>query len=160
HPQLKEAIARAVSEDARVASTGSRLLSGNDARWERLESDFASFLGAEAALYFSSGYAADIGLLSSGFKPEDAVVSDQASHASLIDGIRLSRAKRVIFPHLDFNYLEDALRRETGKAEKVVVVESIFSMEGDRTPLADLTALCDRFDASLIVDEAHATGVE
>jgi len=160
HPQLKDAIARAVSEDARVASTGSRLLSGNDARWERLESDFASFVGAEAALYFPSGYAANIGLLSSVLKPEDTVFSDQANHASLIDGIRLSRAKRVIFPHLDFNYLEDALGQETGNGEKVVVVESIFSMEGDRTPLADLTALCDRFDASLIVDEAHATGVE
>jgi 8-amino-7-oxononanoate synthase len=160
HPQLKEAIARAVSEDARVASTGSRLLSGNDARWERLESDFAAFVGAEAALYFPSGYAANIGLLSSILKPEDTVFSDQANHASLIDGIRLSHAKRVIFPHLDFNYLEDVLRRETGTGERVVVVESIFSMEGDRTPLADLTALCDRFDASLIVDEAHATGVE
>jgi len=160
HPQLKEAIARAVSEDARVASTGSRLLSGNDARWERLESDFAAFVGAEAALYFPSGYAANIGLLSSILKPEDTVFSDQANHASLIDGIRLSHAKRVFFPHLDFNYLEDVLRRETGNGEKVVVVESIFSMEGDRTPLADLTALCDRFDASLIVDEAHATGVE
>jgi 8-amino-7-oxononanoate synthase len=160
HPQLKEAITRAVSEDAQVASTGSRLLSGNDARWERLESDFAAFVGAEAALYFPSGYAANIGLLSSVLKPVDTVFSDQANHASLIDGIRLSKAKRVIFPHLDFNYLEDALRRETGNGERVVVVESIFSMEGDRAPLADLTALCDRFDATLIVDEAHATGVE
>jgi 8-amino-7-oxononanoate synthase len=160
HPELKDAITRAVSEDARVASTGSRLLSGNDARWEQLESDFAAFVGAEAALYFPSGYTANIGLLSSVLKPLDTVFSDAANHASLIDGIRLSHAKRVVFPHLDLNYLQDALRNESGSGEKVVVVESIFSMEGDRAPLADLADLCDRFDASLIVDEAHATGVE
>jgi 8-amino-7-oxononanoate synthase len=160
HPELKDAITRAVSEDARVASTGSRLLSGNDARWEQLESDFAAFVGAEAALYFPSGYTANIGLLSSVLKPLDTVFSDAANHASLIDGIRLSHAKRVVFPHLDLNYLEDALRSMSGSGEKVVVVESIFSMEGDRAPLDDLAGLCDRFDASLIVDEAHATGVE
>jgi 8-amino-7-oxononanoate synthase len=160
HPELKDAITRAVSEDARVASTGSRLLSGNDARWEQLESDFAAFVGAEAALYFPSGYTANIGLLSSVLKPLDTVFSDAANHASLIDGIRLSHAKRVVFPHLDLNYLQDALRNESGSGGKVVVVESIFSMEGDRAPLADLADLCDRFDASLIVDEAHATGVE
>jgi 8-amino-7-oxononanoate synthase len=160
HPELKDAITRAVSEDARVASTGSRLLSGNDARWEQLESDFAAFVGAEAALYFPSGYAANIGLLSSVLKPLDTVFSDAANHASLIDGIRLSHAKRVVFPHLDLNYLHDALGNESGSGEKIVVVESIFSMEGDRAPLADLADLCDRFDASLIVDEAHATGVE
>jgi 8-amino-7-oxononanoate synthase len=160
HPELKDAITRAVSEDARVASTGSRLLSGNHTRWEQLESDFAAFVGAEAALYFPSGYAANIGLLSSVLKPPDTVFSDAANHASLIDGIRLSHAKRVVFPHLDLNYLEDALRSVSGSGEKVVVVESIFSMEGDRAPLADLAGLCGRFDASLIVDEAHATGVE
>ena len=160
HPELKDAITRAVAENARIASTGSRLLSGNDARWEQLESDFAAFVGAEAALYFPSGYAANIGLLSSVLKPADTVFSDAANHASLIDGIRLSHAKRVVFPHLDLNSLEDALRRVSGSGENVVVVESIFSMEGDRAPLADLADLCDRFDASLIVDEAHATGVE
>jgi len=160
HPELKDAITRAVGENARIASTGSRLLSGNDARWEQLESDFAAFVGAEAALYFPSGYAANIGLLSSVLKPADTVFSDAANHASLIDGIRLSHAKRVVFPHLDLNSLEDALRSVSGSGEKVVVVESIFSMEGDRAPLADVADLCDRFDASLIVDEAHATGVE
>jgi 8-amino-7-oxononanoate synthase len=93
-------------------------------------------------------------------KSQDTVFSDAANHASLIDGIRLSHAKRVIFPHLDLNYLEDALQRESGRGEKVVVVESIYSMEGDHAPLAELAGLCDRFDASLVVDEAHATGVE
>jgi 8-amino-7-oxononanoate synthase len=160
HPKLREAIACAVQEDERVASTGSRLLSGNHGRWEQLESEFAEFLGVEAALYFSSGYAANIGLLSSILRPEDTVFSDASNHASLIDGIRLSNARKVIFPHLDLVYLEDSLRRDAGKGRRVVVVESIFSMEGDRAPLADITKLCERFNASLIVDEAHAVGVE
>jgi 8-amino-7-oxononanoate synthase len=160
HPRLKGAIARALGEDAQVASTGSRLLTGNHERWERLESEFAAFMGVEAALYFSSGYAANIGLLTSILKPEDTVFSDASNHASLIDGIRLSRAGKVIIPHLDLNYLEDALRRNTGDGERVIVVESIFSMDGDRAPLKELAALCDRFKALLIVDEAHATGVE
>src|SRR5262245_38633176 len=158
--RLMEAIERAIAEDARIASTGSRLLSGNHERWDRLESEFAAFLGVEAALYFPSGYAANIGLLGSILKPEDTVFSDAVNHASLIDGIRLSRARKVIIPHLDLNYLEDALRRNNGSGERVVVVESIFSMEGDRAPLTELRGLCERFNASLIVDEAHATGVE
>ena len=159
HPLLKAAIARALDEDTRVASTGSRLLSGNHERWEELESEFAEFLGVEAALYFPSGYAANIGLLSSVLKPGDTVFSDAANHASLIDGIRLSHARKVVFPHGDLDYLENAMR-DAGAGDKVVVVESIFSMEGDRAPLRELTALCDRFGGSLIVDEAHAVGVE
>jgi 8-amino-7-oxononanoate synthase len=160
HPRLKEIIAQTAVEDARVASTGSRLLTGNHERWEQLEDEFAKFVGAEAALYFPSGYAANIGLLTAILKPEDTVFSDAANHASLIDGIRLSRARKVIFPHLNLDYLEDALRREPTNGERIIVVESIFSMEGDRAPLRDLVGLCERFDAFLILDEAHATGVE
>jgi 8-amino-7-oxononanoate synthase len=160
HPRLKQAIAHAAEADSRVASTGSRLLSGNHERWEQLESEFADFLGVEGALYFSSGYMANIGLLSCVLKEEDTVFSDAAIHASLIDGIRLARAKKVVFPHLDLNFLEDALRREKGSGQKLVVVESIFSMDGDRAPVRELTGLCERFAAHLIVDEAHSTGVE
>ncbi len=160
HPRLKEAVARAATEDARIASTGSRLLSGNHERWEQVESEFATFVGAETALYFSSGYAANIGLLSSVLQAGDTVYSDAANHASLIDGIRLSRARKVIFPHLDLGYLEEALSRNADRGQKVVVVESIFSMEGDRAPLKNIIGLCERFGAFLIVDEAHATGVE
>jgi 8-amino-7-oxononanoate synthase len=136
------------------------LLSGHDHRWAQLESEFAEFIGADAALYFSSGYASNLGLLSSILQPEDVVFSDAANHASLIDGIRLSHARRVIFPHLDLNYLEDVLRGETGGGERIIVVESIFSMEGDRAPLSQLVELCERFDAFLVVDEAHSTGVD
>jgi 8-amino-7-oxononanoate synthase len=160
HPRLKLAIERALAEDGRFASTGARLLSGNHLRWELLECEFARFIGAEAALYFSSGYAANIGLLSSILKSDDTVFSDAANHASLIDGIRLSHAKRVIFPHLNMNYLEDAIRRNPGRGQRIIVVESLFSMEGDRAPFDALFDICERFDAFLIVDEAHATGVE
>jgi 8-amino-7-oxononanoate synthase len=160
HPRLKAAIARALEEDDRFASTGSRLLSGHHRRWEQLEAEFAAFAGAEAALYFPSGYAANLGLLTSVLKPEDIVFSDASNHASLIDGIRLARSRKVVFPHLDLDFLEDALRRNDGAARKAVVVESIFSMDGDRAPLKDLAALCDRFGASLIVDYAHSFGVE
>jgi 8-amino-7-oxononanoate synthase len=160
HPRLKQAITRAVEADAHVASTGSRLLSGHHERWDALESLFAEFAGAEAALYFSSGYAANVGLLSSVLTADDAVFSDAANHASLIDGARLSRAKKVVFPHLDLNYLENALRRETSPGQKVIVVESIFSMDGDHAPLPELLELSEKYGAFLVVDEAHATGVD
>jgi 7-keto-8-aminopelargonate synthetase-like enzyme len=92
--------------------------------------------------------------------PDDVVFSDSSNHASIIDGIRLTKCNRVIFPHLDLEYLEDELQRHSsGTGARVIVVESIFSMEGDRAPLADLAALADRYGADLIVDEAHATGV-
>jgi 8-amino-7-oxononanoate synthase len=160
HPRLRAAVARALDEDDRFAATGSRLLSGHHRRWEELEEEFAAFVGAEAALYFPSGYSANVGLLSSVLRPEDVVFSDAGNHASLIDGIRLSRARKVIFPHLDLNFLQDALQRDNGPVRRVVVVESVFSMDGDRAPLSDLAALCEKFDASLIVDEAHSIGVD
>ncbi|HET7212249.1 MAG TPA: 8-amino-7-oxononanoate synthase [Terriglobia bacterium] len=158
-PRLSAAVAAALEAGTPVASTGSRLLSGNAPEWERLESDFARFVGTEAALFFSSGYAANLGLLAAILREDDTVFSDESNHASLIDGIRLSRARKVIFPHLDLNFLEDALRRSGPAARKFIVVESLFSMGGDRAPLPELLSLAGRFGAELIVDEAHATGV-
>ncbi len=158
-PRLARAVAAAVEAGSPVASTGSRLLSGNAQEWEELESQFASFIGTEAALFFTSGYAANVGLLSAVLRPDDTVFSDESNHASLIDSIRLSRARKVIFPHLDLDYLEDALRRSDSAGRRFIVVESLFSMEGDRAPVADLISLAGRFGAELIVDEAHATGV-
>src|SRR5262245_8005234 len=158
-PRLKDAIIRAVNEGGRIASTGSRLLSGNSERWEALEAEFAEFVGAEAAVYFPSGYAANLGLLTSILKRTDTVFSDSSNHASINDGIRLSFARKVVFPHLDLEYLESSMKRTTG-GQRVVVLESLFSMEGDRAPLHDLLALCSRYDAALIVDEAHSVGVD
>ena len=159
-PRIRSALLEEISCVERIAGTGSRLLSGNSACWEELESQFAGFSGAEAALYFASGYAANVGLLSSILRPQDVVFSDSSNHASLIDGIRLSHARRVIVPHLDLDFLEDALRRHQAPGgERVIVVESVFSMEGDKAPLDALLTLAERHGASLIVDEAHATGV-
>lgn len=158
--RLRDAVAAALAAGSALASTGSRLLSGNAAVWEQLESDFARFIGSESALYFTSGYAANLGLLSSVLRPEDVVFSDQSNHASIVDGIRLSRARKVVFPHLDLNFLEKALRSSSsGEGERFVVVESVFSMDGDRAPLLELLALAERYGAGLIVDEAHAVGV-
>jgi 8-amino-7-oxononanoate synthase len=159
-PRLREAVAEALARGSPVGSTGSRLLSGHAASWDQMESQLAEFVGAEAALYFNSGYAANTGLFSALLRPEDIVFSDSANHASIIDGIRLSGARKVIFSHLDLNALEDALRTNASDpGQKFIVVESVFSMDGDRAPLSNLAAMADRYGAELIVDEAHATGV-
>jgi 8-amino-7-oxononanoate synthase len=159
-PRMKRAVQEGVNSATRIASTGSRLLSGHEEVWTVLEHDFARWVGTEAALYFTSGYAANVGLLSALLRPEDVVFSDSANHASLIDGIRLAKCRRVIFPHLNLTFLEEELRRNAAlPGSRVIVLESIFSMEGDRAPLADLAALAERYAAELIVDEAHATGV-
>jgi 8-amino-7-oxononanoate synthase len=159
-PRMKQSILEGVNSAGRIASTGSRLLSGHEEAWTLLEHDFARWVGSEAALYFTSGYAANIGLLTALLRPEDVVFSDSANHASLIDGVRLTKCRRVIFPHLDLDFLEDELRRNASVAgARVIVVESIFSMEGDRAPLPELAALAERYGAELIVDEAHAIGV-
>jgi 8-amino-7-oxononanoate synthase len=159
-PRMKQAILESVDSAARIASTGSRLLSGHAEAWTVLEHQFVQWVDAEAALYFTSGYAANMGLLGALLRPEDVVFSDRANHASLIDGMRLAKCKRIIFPHLDLDYLQDELKRNaSGGGQPVIVTESIFSMEGDRAPLADLVALAERFGAALIIDEAHAIGV-
>jgi 8-amino-7-oxononanoate synthase len=159
-PRLAQAVIEAVAESGRVGSGGSRLLGGDAEEWEQAETEFAEFAGVEAALYFSSGYAANVGLLSCLLRPVDLVFSDALNHASLIDGIRLSGARKVIYPHNDVARLEDSLaRHRNDPAAKLIVTESLFSMEGDRAPLAKLLELGGRYGAELIVDEAHAVGV-
>jgi 8-amino-7-oxononanoate synthase len=123
--RLKAAIIEAAREDFRVASTGSRLLSGNSPQWEDLEARFAEFAGTESALYFASGYAANVGLLTALLRRTDTIFSDSANHASIIDGIRLSFARKVVFPHLDLEYLENAIRRTNGTGARIVIVESV-----------------------------------
>ena len=156
--ELREAVLESLAAGERMASGGSRLLSGNARAWEALEEEFAAFVGTEAALFFTSGYAANVGLLSALLRPEDTVFSDALNHASLIDGIRLSRVRKIIFPHLDLDELNRRLG-EPAPAEKFIVVESVFSMDGDLAPLPELAALATRHGASMIVDEAHAAGV-
>ena len=158
--RLKQATSEAIARSDAVGSTGSRLLSGNARVWEKLEAEFADFAQTESALYFSSGYAANVGLLSSALKPGDIVFSDAMNHASLIDGIRLSRATKEIYEHADLRSLERALRRHSQSAgAKLIVTETVFSMDGDFAPLTDLLRLACDYGAELVLDEAHAVGV-
>ena len=159
-PRLRAAVAAALAEGEAVASTGSRLLSGNAKIWEELEHEIAQFMGSEASLYFNSGYSANVGLLTAVIQPGDVVFSDGLNHASMIDGLRLSGARKVIFRHVDVDSLEKELRKpEFAAAQKFIVSESIFSMEGDRAPIADFVTLAEKHGAEVIIDEAHATGV-
>lgn len=158
HPLLKQRMAEAVIAGG-VGSTGSRLLRGEREAFQRVESRFASFKGAERSLYFSSGYLANLAVLTTFPEDGDVIFSDERNHASLIDGARLSRARRVIFPHNDAGELAKLLRKDNGAGQKFVVVESLFSMDGDEAPLAEYAALCREAGAALIVDEAHAVGI-
>jgi 8-amino-7-oxononanoate synthase len=160
HPALKKAAVEAVQRATRTGGTGSRLLSGHATAWNEIEEEFARFTGTEAALYFSSGYAANLGLLVSLLKKEDLVFSDALNHASLIDGMRLSGARKFIYPHLDLNALKDGLQNHAqDRCRKLIVTETVFSIDGDVAPVTELLALADRYGAGVIVDEAHATGV-
>ena len=158
--ELKEAAMAALRESTRTGGTGSRLLSGHAQAWDELEEEFAAFAGTEAALYFGSGYAANIGLLTSLLRKDDVVFSDELNHASLIDGIRLSGAEKVILPHLDLDAMEAALIDYSGeRCRKIIVTESVFSMDGDVADVSALVRLAEKYGAGVIVDEAHATGV-
>lgn len=160
-PRLAAAVRRALDEGAAVGSGGSRLLRGNDPRHEALEADAARFFGAEAALFFGSGYAANTALLSALPQRGDLVVHDEWVHASTLDGVRLGRARAVPFAHNDAGAAADAVaawRRDGGAGTPWIVAESLYSMDGDRAPLADLAAVADRHGGVLVVDEAHATG--
>jgi 8-amino-7-oxononanoate synthase len=140
-------------------STGSRLLRGECESFERVERAFARFKRTERALYFSSGYLANIAVLTTFPEAGDIIFSDERNHASLIDGIRLSHAKRVIFPHNDVSALTRLFEKHQPGGHTFIVTESLFSMEGDQPPLAEYAALCESTGATLIVDEAHAVGL-
>jgi 8-amino-7-oxononanoate synthase len=158
--ELRAAAIEAVTAASRIGATGSRLLSGHTPDYDRLEQEFADFTGDEAALFFCSGYHANVGLMTSLLGKDDLVFSDELNHASLIDGIRLSGARKIIYSHRDVNALETGLRAAAQhRGRKFVVTESIFSVDGDIAPLADIVELSERYGASVIVDEAHATGV-
>src|SRR5580765_1025610 len=153
--RLKEAVLEAVKAAPLAGGTGSRLLSGHDVIWNGLEEEFAEFAGMESALYFSSGYGANVGLMTAMLGKHDEVFSDALNDASLIDGIRLSGARREIYPHLDLNALEALLRvHKTERCRKIIVTESVFSMDGDIADLRAMQNLAERHDASLVVDEA------
>ncbi|HEY5916635.1 MAG TPA: 8-amino-7-oxononanoate synthase [Chryseolinea sp.] len=138
-------------------SGGSRLLSGNSELAENLESKLATIFRADSALVFNSGYTANLAVLSSIPTRESTIIYDELAHTCIKDGARLSLARRLSFKHNDLNDLESKMQKASGKV--FVAVESIYSMDGDCCPLAELVALTDRYNATIILDEAHSTGV-
>jgi len=153
-------MAEALAQGARTWGAGagaSRLVTGDFVVQHELEAALARFEDTEAAILFGSGYAANCGLLPTFAGPEDLILSDALNHASLIDGCRLSRARVEVYPHCDVAAVERLLASPARR--KLVVTDTVFSMDGDRAPLRELSQLCRRHGALLVLDEAHATGV-
>ena len=158
HPALARAAA-AATERSGFGAGASRLIVGNLQPHRALEARIAAWKGADAALLFNSGYQANVGLVSALAGPEDTVFSDALNHASLIDGCRLSRARVVVYRHADAGDLERKLRAEPPRRRLLIITDSVFSMDGDHAPLAEIAQLKRTYGALLAVDEAHAVGV-
>ena len=158
HPALGKAATAAI-ERYGCGSGASRLISGNMTLHEELEIKLARLKRTEAALVFNSGYQANTGIIPTLVGEGDAVFSDSLNHASIIDGCRLSRAKIVVYRHCDLDQLEHGLKQAPRSSRKLIVTESLFSMDGDEAPLREIVELSERYDAMTMVDEAHATGV-
>lgn len=159
HPAIAEAMATA-ARTLGVGSGASRHISGSMDVHREAEQTLATFCRQPSALLFSTGYAANVGTVQGLIGRDDVIFSDALNHASLIDGARLSRAKIVVYPHLDLGALTASLEQHRGSAKKALIVtDAIFSMDGDHAPLRQLRELADRYDAGLMVDEAHSLGV-
>lgn len=158
HPEVVEAAARG-ARDWGCAAGGSRLINGNLRCHELLEEELADYLGTEAALVFGPGYMANVGIVPALADADDLIVSDALSHASLIDGCRLSKADVVVFPHNDVDALRSLLQRKRTQFRRVLLaVDGLYSMDGDMAPLPELVELAERYDVMLLVDDTHATG--
>ena len=160
HPALTEAMLVATRQYG-TGSGASRLVSGTMPPHAELEERIAFFKGSAAALLFNSGYAANTGILQGLFGPDDVIFSDELNHASIIDGCRLARARTVVYPHCDVAALAELMADEKPhrKGRWLIVTDGVFSMDGDKAPLAELCDLKEEHDALLMVDDAHGTGV-
>lgn len=158
-PRIAHAAALALAAGS-TGSAAARLISGTQSAHVDLEREIASFKGSEAALLFSSGYAANVGTIQALVGRRDVIYADQLNHASLIDGARLSRAEVRVFPHRDVSALREMLEADVAKfRRRLIVVDGVFSMDGDVFPLGELVTLAREFGAWTYVDDAHATGV-
>ena len=159
HPALKAASRNAIDALGTGASA-SRLLSGDLDVHHELEDKVASFKGTESALIFNSGYQANVGIISALSGAGDVIFSDRLNHASIVDGILLSGARFFRFAHNDPSHLETLLKKNRHKFKNsMIITETVFSMDGDRPPLAELVSLKEKYGSSMLVDEAHATGI-
>lgn len=158
HPRLKQAALEAVEKYG--AGTGSvRTIAGTFSMHEAFEKRLAEFKHTEAALVFQSGFTANVGVIASILTEQDVVISDELNHASIIDGIRLTKAGRRIYKHADLADLEKALQETQAARVRLVVTDGVFSMDGDIAPLPAIVELCEKYDALVMVDDAHASGV-
>jgi 8-amino-7-oxononanoate synthase len=157
HPRVREAAADAAMRWG-VGAGASRLVSGTMTIHRRLEERLAAFKGTETCLLFGSGYLANVGVMSALARDGEVVFSDELNHASIVDGCRLSKAETVVYRHCDMEHLEWGLHQAQGRGA-LIVTDSVFSMDGDVAPLADIAHLAQRYDARVVVDEAHGTGV-
>src|ERR1700743_3407268 len=160
--ELRQAAADAIARGVPVGAGASRLLRGNHAEHEALEAEAASYFGAETSLYFGAGYTANFAIFSTLPQAGDVVFHDELVHASVHEGLRRGRAEWQSLPHNDANAFDDRIRqwrKAGGRGRPWIAVESVYSMDGDSPDLADLLAIADRHEASIVIDEAHATGV-
>ena len=158
NPSVVEAVKDAVEEYGWGAGA-SRLVSGNMTLHERLENVISRFKGKDTALVFPTGYMANLGAISSLVSKGDLVICDKLNHASIIDGCRLSGADFRVYAHCDMEKLENILRKSSRYNRKLIVTDSVFSMDGDLAPLPDIVRIADKYKAMVMVDEAHGTGV-
>lgn len=158
HPAVLKAASGAITRYG-WGSGASRLISGSMRPHRELETKLASFKRREAAILFPSGYMANVGVVSALTGPGDLIVIDKLSHASIIDAARLSGARLRVYPHGNMNKLEAILAAAAAYRRRLVITDGIFSMDGDLAPLGEMTGLAKRYDAWIMVDEAHATGV-
>lgn len=142
-----------------AGSTGSRLTTGNTTLHEQLEERLAQFKQTEAAIVCNTGYMANIAALTTVVGKEDVILSDEMNHASIIDGCRLSRAQTIVYSHCDLHDLEEKLKAASAYRRRLIVTDGVFSMDGNIAPLPGIVALAQRYDALVMVDDAHATGV-
>ncbi|MFQ5458567.1 MAG: aminotransferase class I/II-fold pyridoxal phosphate-dependent enzyme, partial [Myxococcota bacterium] len=156
HPRLVAAAMKAAAGHG-ASSGSSRLIAGNHPLYGVLEESLARFKGVDAALVFATGYLANIGVIPALADEGDVIFSDALNHASLVDGCRLSRARVEIFRHNDPQTLEDGLRRNSGARRKLVLVDGVYSMDGDLSPLPELLETCERHGAWLMLDDSHGT---
>ena len=157
-PRVVSAAAAALSHYG-TGSGGSRLVSGSSDLHAELEEKIARFKSTEAAILFSSGYLANVGTIAALVGEGDTVFSDELNHASIIDGCRLSRATVEVYPHLDTDSLRQMVSRSRGGGKKLIVTDTVFSMDGDLTNLGEICSISERYGCMLMVDEAHAMGV-
>ncbi|MFP7232289.1 glycine C-acetyltransferase [Bacillus subtilis] len=158
HPRLIKAAQEAVQQFG--AGTGSvRTIAGTFTMHQELEKKLAAFKKTEAALVFQSGFTTNQGVLSSILSNEDIVISDELNHASIIDGIRLTKADKKVYQHVDMSDLERVLRKSMNYRMRLIVTDGVFSMDGNIAPLPDIVELAEKYDAFVMVDDAHASGV-